>query len=622
MSVPIENLNIAFIGEVSTGKSTLLNGIFCRELSQTSIKRTTMSPIVFIENKDLDCDYDYTKDIFEEIKEQNIDIIKSTEQGNALENCSELTYEIGKLDLKILEEQSVNVYDIPGLNDARTKSVYYNYLKSNFHKFNIVILMIDINSGLNTSDEIDILRLITENTKYQKETNKKEIYTIVVVNKADDMQIKVDKKTNKETLYLADELNEMFQQVILTVNEEFKKMDISNHLIDILPLCGLDAYLYRMISRYGKSYHLKDSEILKIGINEMGKKFSKKSKDEQRQDVISIIENKNFVNDMIKLSGFEGFEKSLYNFLQKDNMAQKLLISNINYEMNKLERYDNPFNQFNMDYGRIQKYINDRFEYICKILHLDETIFTESMLNLYNDTMIQLRNFINQYWEINDIKSYFTEIDNRIIENYFKNIKMYDDKYPPFIINRVMVILENKFTNNVIRVSNFIEIFEYLIEIKANSNENIEKLLNIIMENINHKNTFYYLTTATNQLATLCHLLDKLTTVDEKLMERFIRFLLMNYYEQISDNTEELLFKELFLKSHNEIIMSKYLSIKTSNSNEILLSSKVFLYGEEYRDIVAFDNDILESYYLEFMKKSKLNEIKKKLMSIKNDINK
>lgn len=53
MSIPSQNLNIAFISEVSAGKSTLLNGFFLNELSQSAIKRTTMCPAIFVENKDL-----------------------------------------------------------------------------------------------------------------------------------------------------------------------------------------------------------------------------------------------------------------------------------------------------------------------------------------------------------------------------------------------------------------------------------------------------------------------------------------------------------------------------------------------------------------------------------------
>ena len=32
--------------------------------------------------------------------------------------------------MNILQQNCVNVYDIPGLNDAKTKKIYYDYLKN------------------------------------------------------------------------------------------------------------------------------------------------------------------------------------------------------------------------------------------------------------------------------------------------------------------------------------------------------------------------------------------------------------------------------------------------------------------------------------------------------------
>jgi len=48
---PADNINICFVGGVSTGKSTILNAIFCEELTQCKIKRTTMVPTIYIENE-------------------------------------------------------------------------------------------------------------------------------------------------------------------------------------------------------------------------------------------------------------------------------------------------------------------------------------------------------------------------------------------------------------------------------------------------------------------------------------------------------------------------------------------------------------------------------------------
>jgi hypothetical protein len=42
IDIPNDNINLCFVGGVSTCKSTILNAIFCEELTQCKIKRTTM----------------------------------------------------------------------------------------------------------------------------------------------------------------------------------------------------------------------------------------------------------------------------------------------------------------------------------------------------------------------------------------------------------------------------------------------------------------------------------------------------------------------------------------------------------------------------------------------------
>jgi len=173
--IPVDNINLCFVGGVSTGKSTVLNGIFCEELTQCKIKRTTMVPTVYIENaSNIDLDPD---EIFKQISEKNKEIIEKTESGQKLDKniYKELVFNVGKLDINILEGSYVNVYDIPGLNDARTKDIYYDYLENNLHKFNLVVFLVDIHSGLNTSDEMDMLKFITTNTRDQFETNGRQI---------------------------------------------------------------------------------------------------------------------------------------------------------------------------------------------------------------------------------------------------------------------------------------------------------------------------------------------------------------------------------------------------------------------------------------------------------------
>ena len=300
-----------------------------------------MVPTVYIENENTSPLLDNPSKIFETIARKNKDIIEKTESGLTVLDAeyAELQFNVGKLDINILQDSYVNVYDIPGLNDARTKNVYYKYLDANFFKFNLVVFLVDIHSGLNTSDEADILHFITTHTRKQLDKNNKKIYTLVVVNKADDMRL-VEESENDE-LEITGELGEMFAQVQDTVTQEFCKNGVEEHLVGIIPLCAIDSYLYRMTQKHGDKFKLTPEQILKIGVNENGKKFSTLKPATQEARVREILNDKTFIDTMIKLSGFGHFEKLLHSFMEKNDTGKYIRIENLLFSLKTLERLDN-----------------------------------------------------------------------------------------------------------------------------------------------------------------------------------------------------------------------------------------------------------------------------------------
>ena len=71
-----------------------------------------------------------------------------------------------------------------------------------------------------------------------------------------------------------------------------------------------------MIRKHGADFKLSPEQILKIGVNEQGKKFSKWSRAKQEAAVAEIVRNESFLRDMIDLSGFAGFETMLQKHLR------------------------------------------------------------------------------------------------------------------------------------------------------------------------------------------------------------------------------------------------------------------------------------------------------------------
>ena len=469
MATPADNINICFVGGVSTGKSTALNSVFGKKLTQCHFKRTTMVPTVYIENS---TDTSNSEQIYETILHKNQEIIRKTEtpgvQTFSKDDYTELVFNVGKLDINIIENSFVNVYDIPGLNDPRTKSVYYEYLDTNFHKFNIIVFCVDIRSGLNTSDEFDILDFIANNTRMQGKTNGRNVFTLVVVNKADDMQFNVE----RDEVMVTGELKEMFEHVERIVTEEFRKKEIADKLIGIIPLCALDAYLYRMVQKFGKDFILTPEQILKIGVNENGKKFSTLNPDVQRDKVYTILQDKTFIETMIKLSGFSQFEKMLQRFLLV--AGKKIRIDNILYELRKLpaitrETFDT--------YSIIESYMS-----IHKgIKTIDEDLF-HTHVKEFVEVIVRL--FTAKLEQISVVKSlikYYDKFVDSIMRPFFSDY--YDvAQYSLCMKACVKALLQKAFDKSMTDLE-IIQNFEILERVGMFNSENINVLFTCLCAN-------------------------------------------------------------------------------------------------------------------------------------------
>ena len=531
-----------------------------------------MTPCIFVENNDNIETFDK---INETISNTNTKLIKQSENGNTkYEDYNALSFNVGKLDIDIGHEL-VTIFDIPGLNDARTKSIYYKYLEENFIKFNIVLFIVDINSGLNTSDEIDILDFIVNQTI--KNNKEKQIYTLVVVNKADDMQLVTNDK-----LEITGELSEMFDQVKDTITNKFTENNINNQLIDIIPICALDAYLYRMIKSKGSKFNLKPENILKIGTNEMGKKFSKKSSDKQKEEVDKIISDVDFINDMIKLSGFSFLESSLNNFLLQNNKCSSMIIDNLMQQYNKLPNLQNAMLD---NYEEINQ-ILDSYEIILKQIYKFDVIkynalIENELINLHSG----MKKVINCDTNINETFAIYADFVEKL-HNTFLSDHFIDNNYPKYFVDYIYNLVLNNIQNKN-HIFDIILQFNYLIQTKS-SKENIDNILNLVVKNKNKNETLSFDEFNDSHLILF---FIKLTNygIKQNQIIRLIRFIILNLIKSYYD--EKYIRKMYFkFKQNNEVLLSTY-----------ILKNYDFTF-DDYID--GFDDKInkLEKFYLSIIK--------------------
>jgi GTP-binding protein EngB required for normal cell division len=594
IQIPTDNINLCFVGGVSTGKSTVLNSVFCEELTQCKIKRTTMWPTVYVEN-------DFVQDISPEeilkiISEKNKEIIEKTETGQKLDSgdYKELAFNVGKLDINILENSYVNVYDIPGLNDARTKHIYYDYLETNFHKFNLVVFLVDIQSGLNTSDEMDMLRFIINNTKDQFKRNQRHIYTLVIVNKADDMQTEEE----SDKLEITGELREMFEQVENTVKTEFVDNGLKNALIGVIPLCARDSYLYRMVKKHGNKFKLSPEQILKIGVNENGKKFSTLKPATQEARVNEILKDESFVNTMIKLSGFSRLESILHQFLQDNNKGSKLRIDNLMYDLKKLPKlYDFTAGQSWFNLKTLTKLFEQYYKIYKNIKLIDVSEYDALVTSFVTKFATILQEKVKSwYGTIDELIENYDKVNTEIITPYIRQDKDYynETAYPDFFTNRVLGLICEEI-NGVLTIDTIIKQLHVLLRLNRFEKATIEILFSNIVSNIRQKTAINFADNGNSEkVEELIEILDKCCQINVNLSE-FLRFLIMNQLYCVNNDT--LFIKKMLYRRYGEIIISEYISREFDNS----ASFDKFIKGLTAADLINNEHK-LDMYYLDYEK--------------------
>ena len=604
VKIPQENINLCIVGTVSAGKSTILNAFFCEQLSQCKIKRTTMVPTVYIENDSFWNPFDQTEEIYKTIAEKNQEIITLTENGHKLkkEEYSELVFNVGKLDINILPDSFVNVYDIPGLNDARTKDVYYEYLDENFHKFNLVIFLVDIHSGLNTSDEMEIVNFITNRTKDQLENNNRKIYTLVVVNKADDMQLNEDENINDtDKLELTGELSEMYEQVEKTLTDEFKRKNVEEHLIGIIPMCAIDAYLYRMVKKHGRSFKLSPEQILKIGVNENGKKFSTLKPATQEKKVYEILNDQSFIDTMIKLSGFSSLEKVLAKFLSENDKGKQIRIDNLLYDLRKLSSLTSIASNNNEWFNMIafESLVKNYYKIYESIKQIDINIYNEHIINMVEEIEKLLTDKVSNWSGSKEelLRLYDCFVDK--IMNYYLQSYVNTNEYPTYLTNKIIKMIENDYDTNIyLSIDDITNNFEMLVKINMFNKGTITRLINSIINNERAEKTINFDITirSSHRIIALLSEFNKLNVE----LSRFIRFIIINQLYSMRYGYEILAYKSMIYQKYGELPISNLLKIEYSyNYTNVPIS--IFINGIT-PEVMTMPELELDIYYLNYEK--------------------
>ena len=460
-------INFGIIGCVSSGKSTLLNSLFCDTYSDMKIKRTTMIPQVYQCDPKIQKNKTYAKEIRKQNEEINKKIIEQTENKTALtiQDCYEIVYKVPPINnfIKLPPNINVAIFDIPGLNDSQTKNTYFEYLNQNFYKFDYILFVIDIQSALNTSDEMDILNLIKNNILDIKKKYNKDIKLLVICNKCDNMEL------NKNGILEMDEpeLEEMYEQIIKTLKNE---LSIINY--DIIKYSAEDTYVYRLLT---EGHSLDQKYIDRLGINELGKiKWKELKTNSSINELVKILKDLINIDERLKNTGYSGLIDKINKGI---DTSSTILLNKVNIIEEIILKKEQDLTKVNILFDNIYKYVKE-------IQSFEKTINIDNILNsiklfwhniLFTKFPFDTINTTNH----TDIKKNYYETLIKQQETY-KGIKFnsfvesYIDKETNYFVLNLDTIIDDTYS--------FPKIIDTFINIYNNNNKKlpIDKLMKSI----------------------------------------------------------------------------------------------------------------------------------------------
>ena len=417
-----ENIHIAILGPVSAGKSTLLNGIFMNHFSDMKRKKTTMLPQIYQTVNSGETDS------IEKIKEMNQksneEILKLRESNQYTHShFKELIYRVNPIkdfiDLSLLGA-TYSILDMPGLNDDQS-DIYYNYIKDISHKIDIYILVFDINSPLNRSDEVKILEQINSHI-----TRNKNGYVHILINKCDDIEF--DEKNNFK--FIDDELQEAYDACIIAMKKYF-----ANNLnkVTISPICTSDLYVYR-----GAKFNigtidekLLDAIIKKESGKQQFNELNKQGIEAKRKFVKGLMTDKksSTYSDFMKDIGYTLFQKNISNIA---NHYQEFITYHIEQDVDKIcnniKLKQINFDELSDNMGQINSRLKNLIQTTDNKCKVDEIISAQLKSKL-NEITQQINNYIvsgiNTYSAntIENAESFITKICKfyEKVKNMFKS---------------------------------------------------------------------------------------------------------------------------------------------------------------------------------------------------------
>jgi small GTP-binding protein len=349
------DINVAVVGNVSAGKSTLLNALLRAKYSEVSMKRTTAGINYFrihtkgtSMNEESPMDDDDTKGEWVEmienphtaesaLQEITVDNALLRETNTILEKYFDIELE-DNFCTDVHSNARLVLVDIPGLNEAQTGAKYQEYLTSKWRTFDCIIVVMDAKQGVNTDDQVNLLKFVKKNQEIRFQP------VIILCNKVDDPE---DEEQSEMVQEARKEVERVFE-----VTDRAKAMSkilqpgpsdaatVKSLLPAFLSFSASHAYFHQTVSLLSfeafKKFDDKDL-IEKYGKEYVGRaKWKGLSADDKIKAVYGIVTDPVMRQEGLEISSFDRLVKVLNKCVGGGATQMSLVVDRMNSSLKSL----------------------------------------------------------------------------------------------------------------------------------------------------------------------------------------------------------------------------------------------------------------------------------------------
>ena len=343
-------IRVAIIGNVSVGKTTVLNALLKDKFSEVSMKRTTAGINLFRistkQQENIDKKGSGGANHGGDVRSANYTLEQITQDNSVLRQSTELqeqTFEIA-LDEPLVEmrnDTKLVLIDVPGINEAGTSHKYKDYLIKNWHSFHCVVVVVDGLQGVNTEEQVQVL----EFAKVQRQVSKW-LPLIILLNKIDDpiiqeeQQVLVNETTQAiEQLFdTPDRVGSLSQIVGHTVRPVYESM--ARNVPVVIPLSAKKAYIFRVASNLTLDEFktkIEESLVNKLGPDYYGRQWRSFGKEERYEKAYEMIRDRKEYKEGIKENRFDHFLSALSYCVGGTSTQEWLIVNQLRTSAKRLD---------------------------------------------------------------------------------------------------------------------------------------------------------------------------------------------------------------------------------------------------------------------------------------------